>query len=294
MNDPAIYLSNVKKAVEYIDSHLKEKLSISEIAAQACYSVFHFHHIFTAVTGHTLKNYIRKRRISEAAKELVTSDKSIRDLSYEYGFLNQESFTRAFSKFFLVNPRMYRYGGVMTSIVEKMEIGNVFNPYAGNEICKPILQSYPARYYIGMKYSGTNNNDDIFNLTYAFLRRKNEIKHCIDGEQYYGLAENRIDDTGKQVFDFYAAMRVDSLRDIPEGMTGIEIPANDYAVIFYKGNSEYLYGDEGTQSVYTYIYETLLPECGLQVKENCVGLQTDKSYRAIENDCTKIIIPVHV
>lgn len=294
MHDQSIYLPNIKKAIVYIDSHLKQNLSIKEIASQACYSEFHFHRIFTGTTGHTLKDYIRKRRISEAAKELVTSDKSIRDLSYEYGFLNQESFTRAFQKFFLVNPSKYRYGGVMTSIVEKMELGNTILPNAGKEITIPILQSHPARYFIGMKYSGTNNNDDVFNLTYSFLSRKNEIKNCIDGEQYYGLAENRIDDSGKQVFVFYAAMRVNSLRDVPKGMIGIEIPPTDYAVVAYRGTSEYLFSGEGTQSAYTYIYETLLPECGLHVQENKMGLQSDNSYRAVESDFTKMYIPVNV
>ncbi|HEX2958039.1 MAG TPA: AraC family transcriptional regulator [Chitinispirillaceae bacterium] len=293
MHDPAIYLSNLKKTIEYIDKNLKKRLSLKEIAEEACYSQFHFHRIFTRTTGQTLKDYIRKRRISEAAKELVSSDKSIRDLSYEYCFLNQESFTRAFYRFFLVSPRKYRYGGVINSIVEKMEIGNVIMSNAGNEISTLMLQSHPARYFIGMKYSGSNNNDDIFDLTYSFLRRKNEIKHCIDGEQYYGLAQYRKDNSGNQVYDFYAGMRVDSLSEVPEGMIGVEIPPEDYAVVTYRGNSEYLYG-ENTQTVYTHIYETLLPEYGLHVKENSMGLQTDNSFRAVENDFTKIYIPVNV
>ena len=294
MNDSAVYLPNIIKAVDYIDCHLKRKLSLQEIAWHAWYSEFHFHRIFTGTTGHTLKDYIRKRRLSEAAKDLVISDKSIGDLSREYGFSNQESFTRAFQKLFVINPSLYRFGGVMTSIVEKMEIGNVVHPYAGKEIGKPILQSHPTRYFIGMKFTGTNNNHDIFNLTYLFLHRKNEIKNQINGEQYYGLAKYHIGNSGEQLFDFYATMPVSSLRDIPQGMIGIEIPPTDYAVITYKGNSEYLYSSEGAESVYSIIYETLLPHYGLQVKEDSFSLQYENSYRAVESDFTKILVPVNV
>lgn len=291
MNHKDTYLPSIRKAINYIENNLKRNLPLNEIAAEACYSEFHFHRIFTGVTGHTLKDYIRKRRLSEAAKELISTDKPIRDLAYDYCFSKHESFTRAFQNFFFINPHSYRHVGVKTGIVEKMDIGDTVNLYAGKEICGPTVISMPTRYFIGMKFTGTNNNIDIFFLTYAFLKRKYEIKNRT-GENDYGFDTYRFDRFGNKVYDFYFAAPVTSLRDVPNGMVGVEIPPADYAVVKYKGNSAYLYSGENKESVYTYIYNTLLPQCGLHFRDGEYKLQSDNSYQAVESDFTKIIIPI--
>ncbi|HMA65715.1 MAG TPA: GyrI-like domain-containing protein, partial [Chitinispirillaceae bacterium] len=190
-------------------------------------------------------------------------------------------------------PRSYRLVGVKTGIVEKMDIGNTVNPCAGKEISEPTVLSLPTRYFIGLKYSGTNNHFDTFSLTYAFLRRKSEIKNCT-GENDYAFDTYHSDRYGNRIYDFYYTTPVISLRDVPKGMIGVEIPPTDYAIITYKGNSANLYSGDGTESVYTYIYKTLLPRHGLHFRDGEYKLQSDNSYQAVESDFTKIIIPVSI
>ncbi|UYO99245.1 helix-turn-helix transcriptional regulator [Oceanotoga sp. DSM 15011] len=70
--------------------------------------MYHFHRIFNELTGETLKSYIRKRRLTEASKDLLNCNNSIIDIAFDYGFESQESFTRAFKKVFKVTPGKYR------------------------------------------------------------------------------------------------------------------------------------------------------------------------------------------
>jgi AraC family transcriptional regulator len=293
MIDKSEYIPNIRNAIDYIEMNIKKRLSLVEIASVAYYSEYHFHRVFTLITGFTVNEYIRKRRISEAAKELVICDKKIRDISYQYGFSNQESFTRAFQDYFKITPSEYRRFGVLVSIVEKLELTDKFNQFAGCEIQGPQIVSLPVRYYIGRMYSGNNNNDDIFSFTHSFLQMKNEIKNCT-GENYYTFDTYRFDKYRNRIYDFFATMPVTSLKEVPEGMIGIEIAKTDYALIKYKGNGEYLYAGENQNSVYSYIYEKLLPENGIHFRDGEYKLQHENSYRAVESDFVNIIIPVSI
>lgn len=63
------YYSGIQKAIDFIETQLTQTLSLQLIAERACFSPYHFHRLFGAVTGTTVKEYIRKRRLSEAARE---------------------------------------------------------------------------------------------------------------------------------------------------------------------------------------------------------------------------------
>lgn len=69
------------QAIQYIENHLNHKLDLDSIAAALNYSKFHLHRIFKKTTGLTIHNYIQRRRLTEAAKLLVSSQKSIIDIA---------------------------------------------------------------------------------------------------------------------------------------------------------------------------------------------------------------------
>ncbi|MBR5373032.1 MAG: AraC family transcriptional regulator [Oscillospiraceae bacterium] len=102
----------IRDALSYIESHLTEDLEIRRIAAQAYVSPFHFQRIFSALCGFTVGEYIRCRRLSEAAGTVMHSDMRLIDIALLYGYESQDSFTRAFRKFHGVSPAAARNGGV--------------------------------------------------------------------------------------------------------------------------------------------------------------------------------------
>ena len=69
------------KSIDFVEQHLYDKITVHEIAAASHYSTYHFSRIFKALVGDTPKEYLRKRRLTVAAKKLLSEDISILDLA---------------------------------------------------------------------------------------------------------------------------------------------------------------------------------------------------------------------
>ncbi|KAA8674509.1 helix-turn-helix transcriptional regulator [Clostridium sp. HV4-5-A1G] len=102
------YNACIRKSIEYINDNLDKKMRLEDIAGKVFLSKFHFHRVFHAATGESVAQYIRRRRLEEAAKELVNTDSKIVDIALKYQFSSQESFTRAFKKLYGTPPRKFR------------------------------------------------------------------------------------------------------------------------------------------------------------------------------------------
>lgn len=101
-------INNVGKSIDYIESHLTDDLCITEIADVAHYSPFHFQRLFQILTGTTIGDYIRNRRMTLASNELIASRIKILDLALKYQYESPEAFSRAFKKLFGVTPTQVR------------------------------------------------------------------------------------------------------------------------------------------------------------------------------------------
>ena len=108
-------ITEIQKAIDYIENHLCENIDYDEIAKCACTSSFHFQRIFNALCGITIGDYIRQRRLTLAGSELISTDKKIIDIAFDYGYDTPESFSRAFSKFHSVTPSEARKSGKVKS-----------------------------------------------------------------------------------------------------------------------------------------------------------------------------------
>ncbi|GEP62713.1 helix-turn-helix transcriptional regulator [Clostridium beijerinckii] len=102
------YDACIKKSIEYIENNLNKKIQLKELADKAFLSKYHFHRVFHSVVGEPVAEYIRKKRLEEAANELLTTENKIIDIALKYQFSNQESFTRAFKKLYGIPPKEFR------------------------------------------------------------------------------------------------------------------------------------------------------------------------------------------
>jgi AraC family transcriptional regulator len=105
------WFERIQKTFTYIEDHLLENLESKTISKIAFASEFHFQRMFYAITDMSLWEYIRKRRLTLAASELVQSDRKIIDIAMRYGYENPESFTRAFKKVHGISPSQARKEG---------------------------------------------------------------------------------------------------------------------------------------------------------------------------------------
>lgn len=104
------WIKSIQRAIDYIEAHLTEEISLEETARTAYSSPFHFQRVFSIMCGFTVGDYIRMRKLSLAAEELMHSDKKVIDIAFKYGYDTPESFTRAFTRFHGVTPKEVRNG----------------------------------------------------------------------------------------------------------------------------------------------------------------------------------------
>lgn len=109
------WIKGIQRAIDYTESHLTSEIDYDAVAKEACSSSFHFQRVFSIMCGITLGDYIRMRRLSLAADELVNGDRKVIDIAIKYGYETPESFTRAFSHFHGITPTEARHGGTVKS-----------------------------------------------------------------------------------------------------------------------------------------------------------------------------------
>jgi len=85
-----------------------EALTLQSLAGKLGFSESYTSRRFREVSGLTLKDYIRTRKLAFALKELRDTRESIMQIAVKYGFSSHEAFTRAFRKTFGVSPVEYR------------------------------------------------------------------------------------------------------------------------------------------------------------------------------------------
>lgn len=98
----------LRRTTEYIEAHLEEALSLTDIAAVAQTSPDHFGRLFRHATGRTPHQYILMCRIERAKRLLVESTLPIIDISRQVGFTDQSYFTAVFRKHVSTTPKAYR------------------------------------------------------------------------------------------------------------------------------------------------------------------------------------------
>ncbi len=101
-------IKNIIVAIDYIESHLHEKPDLEAIAEVLHYSKYHLHRMFKGTVGLTIQTYAQRRRLTEAAKLLVFSDKPILEIALTAGYESQQSFTDSFRAMYKKAPNRYR------------------------------------------------------------------------------------------------------------------------------------------------------------------------------------------
>lgn len=103
-----LHIGRVSPAIDFIEENLTEKLDLDTIAKAVHYSKFHLHRIFSETAGLTIREYIQRRQLTEAARLLVCSEKPVIDIALLSGYRSQQAFTNAFTAMYKMPPSTYR------------------------------------------------------------------------------------------------------------------------------------------------------------------------------------------
>ncbi len=98
----------LKASIDYMEEHLLEDVNADVVARQVHMSSYYFQKGFSIVTGYTIGDYIRNRRLYLAGMELLTKDVKVIDTALKYGYETPESFCKAFKRFHGITPAQIR------------------------------------------------------------------------------------------------------------------------------------------------------------------------------------------
>ncbi len=98
-------IKKIETVIDYIESNITSDPDYSKMACEMNLSVYEFRRIFSFIIGCPVSEYIRKRKLSLAATEIMTADKiNLLEISEKYGYSNQSAFTRAFCEQHGISP----------------------------------------------------------------------------------------------------------------------------------------------------------------------------------------------
>ncbi len=120
-------VDKIKAAIEYIEANLTKKLDLDMVAAAVHYSKHHLQRMFSGRLGLTLHDYIQRRQLTEAAKLLAFSRKSILDIALLSGYESQQAFHGAFSSMYKLSPNAFRENERFYPLQLKFEFEGSFN-----------------------------------------------------------------------------------------------------------------------------------------------------------------------
>jgi AraC family transcriptional regulator len=240
------YFDRVQRAIDYMEVNITEELSLEDIAKQAYASLFHFHRIFQAVTGDSMKEYIRKRRLSLAGRELAEADARIIDVALKYGYETPEAFTKAFKKLHGITPSECRRKKGCYYYKDKAYV-HIYNSIleGGKDTMDYKIIEKDSFKIIGRELRVRNDNGDNFALIPKFwddcmkegIFDQFEAMPNMINKQSKPSMGMCMDFDGINTFSYLICVEVSNIDYIPEGMVAKTIPGSKYAVFTAKADS---------------------------------------------------------
>ena len=231
------WITGIQNAINYIEDHLTEAIDYEQVARESFSSSYHVQRVFSILSGYTLGEYIRNRRLSLAATELATGKEKIIDVAAKYGYESPDSFSKAFQKFHGVTPSQARGSGVKLknfsrlSLKISLEGGNVMD-YRIVEMEELTLTGFRQR------FAGTPENRQKQDHDMAVSTRM--LQYVLQGfahdcDTVYEVIRN----VGDDGYDFYIASWIpdrfrndfeEDLGEFSKQYERITIPAGKYLV----------------------------------------------------------------
>ena len=105
------WLKNLSDAIAYVEQNLADEISYERAAEIACCSTTYFQRMFSYVAGISLSDYIRRRRMTQAAFDLQHTEMKVIEIALKYGYTSPTAFNRAFQAVHGISPTAARSQG---------------------------------------------------------------------------------------------------------------------------------------------------------------------------------------
>lgn len=251
-------LKRMNSALTYIEENLTNDIDFKEAARLAFCSEYHFKRMFSFLTGISLSEYIRRRRLTLAAFELKDSSVKVIDLAIKYGYHSPDSFARAFQNLHGIRPSEAKHNGHSLKAYPRMTFQ--LSIKGGNEMNYRIEEKEAFR-IVGIKkrvpilFKGVN--PDIASmwesLDEAAIKQLKELSNAAPVgliSASTNFSDGRTEENGE--FDHYIGAA--TTKHCPNHLSQLEVPASTWAVFEAAGSFP-----DALQEVWGRIYSEWFP-----------------------------------
>ncbi|WFR55836.1 AraC family transcriptional regulator [Anaerocolumna sp. AGMB13025] len=229
------WLSRFNLAIDYIEDNLDGKIEYSVVARTAYCSEFHFSRMFSSLTGISLSEYIRRRRLTKAAFDIQTSNTKIIDIALKYGYDSSDAFTRAFKKLHGITPNAARENSVQLKAFSRISLqikikGDIEMEYRIEKIdfvlrfvgvrqCVKTSRAFKEIPALWSKSKKDGYKQALIDMSWVNPKCKLESLVGICGKEAAIMEDE---------FDYFMGVRYDN--EVPAGMEELIIQPSLYAV----------------------------------------------------------------
>ncbi|MFP8784598.1 AraC family transcriptional regulator [Planococcus plakortidis] len=232
-------LKQMNEALAYIEAHLEEEIDERELERIAGTSIYHFRRMFSFLSGFTLGEYMRKRRLSNAAADLHAG-MSVTEAAFKYSYDSADGFSRAFKEWVGINPSTVQKSGMLKSFPKltfQLTIkGGVEMEYRIEE--KQAFTIIGVKKRVAIQFEG--ENEEIMTLAKSIsAEQREEMRSYADMEPHqvinasFNFDEGRMDEQGSldHMIGFLTAKNIEP----GNGLDRVEVPALTWAVFTAEG-----------------------------------------------------------
>lgn len=276
------YQERILKVQIHIQNHLDDALSLESLAEVAHFSAYHFHRIFTAITGESVKCYLRRLRLGRATTDLLLTDLSLQFISERAGYDTQQSFHRAFKEVYGTTPKEFRDSKQEALISHAKEMNS-----DGKEPIVVIKKIDPITVAFA-RHVGSYQE-----ILETWFLLANAVGYaCISdpATEKISILYDRVETTAVDKLRYDACLNISKLPDFkPSGNIGVQtIRGGRYAVITHHGPLVTI------EKTYEIIFGIWLPASGYEPDDfpNFVLHRTGSMNMNDENNTADIYLPI--
>lgn len=252
------WLKRLSDAIDYIENNLTGEISYNEAAEIACCSTYYFQRMFSYVADISLSDYIRRRKMTQAAFELQSTDGKVMDIALKYGYASPTSFNRAFQNVHGIAPTAAKLQGCRLNAYPPIRFSVTVT---GGSAMPYRIETKEAMRMVGIRIPLTEDMEENKKVAPEFW------KETLAGNIFPEICKlSNSDPRGilgitaclstKEIY-YYIAAATD--KAIPEGMFEYEIPAATWVV--FESNGPY---KESVQSIFKQFLTEWLPFSGYE------------------------------
>lgn len=257
-------LKELNQIMDYIEDHLlEEDLSLENIASYAGVSDYHFRQIFYHLSGYTLSEYIKGRRLSEASQDLLMGS-SVTDTAFKYGYQSLDGFTRAFKSWCGFLPSEVQKSGTGLSF---QKISFMLKVQGGTKmeykiVSKPAFSFAGVSKRVPMQFEGVN--EEIVKLAQSITKEQREELHRLknmDPQEVVNVSYDADYKFEKEEGYLTHLIGVPTTeKEAGEGLELVPVPASTWAVFPCEGPFP-----KTMQDTMARVYGEWLPSSGYEV-----------------------------